>query len=731
MRIKMEKENRLHPHCQTLAVVILAFLAQGCGQADTGATLMLAHGFQPSSPIESRTWRPVTSSRPIRLEPAGLESGYWLISEIPQGAWQPIGAGKFWWAPRPFPGQGYLHGTPNRILKGAEGEYQLATNIHRSLTTSEGKPGLFSTMNDRVLVAPARGRFDPGTLELREYLKYTHFDDVACRVAVGPLIADGIPLLSGDREAVQIDFPEDSVLSFWTTALADDWAADAPSATVQFRVLLDGEELLLHRQTLANGIHTEHHVLGLPSQGRKNAQLTFELTGDPALGAIHVPCIRPGDIGRPGERPWGKPRPDIIVLLLDTFRADNLAAWGGDALVAPHLNSLAERSMVFINTHSNAAWTLPAHASIFSGLLPYQADCVENVDVLADGAVSIAEHLRAVGYRTVAITDAGFVRRDYGMDQGFEWFFEQQRRGEGSFAEALSDARAQLDADDGRPLFLFLHTYRAHEPYEVSDRTRTSLGDELGIRGTWLELLQELGMPSIDGTHPELAAFLARAEPLYRGGVHDLDRSIGEFLGELEARGILPTGRLLVTSDHGEAFGEHGGWGHGFGVHEEQLRIPLLIHGDGIERTVERTPASLIDLAPTIASLAGLSPDRSWIGRDLLELRGEAGTLERMTFAFTGKQPSDSIPESMASIRGDHKALLPSILAPQAGWQAFDLSADPRETQDLSEKPWARSLIQESHAALGIVTTPLLEGGRAQLSAEARRHLAELGYADG
>ena len=176
-----------------------------------------------------------------------------------------------------------------------------------------------------------------------------------------------------------------------------------------------------------------------------------------------MPVLAPAALGEPGARPWQDKRPDVVLVLCDTFRADGLAAWGGAPGEAPHLNRLVEHSLRFLDVRAVAAWTLPSVASILTGLYPAQHGATDYDRGVAEGAETIAEVLARAGYRTAAVTDAGFLSRRYGQDQGFQWF-EEIAIPEWKLATTIANARALLAADDGRPLFLMVHTYRVHEP---------------------------------------------------------------------------------------------------------------------------------------------------------------------------------------------------------------------------------------------------------------------------
>ena len=203
-------------------------------------------------------------------------------------------------------------------------------------------------------------------------------------------------------------------------------------------------------------------------------------------------------------------------------------------------------------------------------------------------AVTLAEQFERAGYRTGAITDSLLLSHRFGFDQGFAWFDEELRELE----QTLEATQRFIDADDGRPFFLWIQTYRTHSPYHASAETRRAY-PELGIEGGWTELYAELQRESAqrEKGQPIPAGVwdvVERIEHLYRGGVVDLDRGFGKFLESLTERGLDDTTWVVFTSDHGEAFGEHDVLFHGNGVWDANVRVPLVIRGPGARAAAHR-----------------------------------------------------------------------------------------------------------------------------------------------
>jgi arylsulfatase A-like enzyme len=405
----------------------------------------------------------------------------------------------------------------------------------------------------------------------------------------------------------------------------------------------------------------------------------------------------------------------------DTFRADNLAAHGGDPAIAPQLNEFARASVRFAEARSTSSWTLPAHVSMFAGLLPHQARVTTLNDRLGEEAVTLAEVLQAAGYRTGAISDGAFVTPAFGLGQGFEVFDARLKSPE----QTLAAVRAFLELDDGRPLFLFVQSYRAHHPYKPDPEAAPETLRALGLRAD-LDLAEFAERaPSIADWHPGWTPAPAEAqrmrdyEALYRTASHALDRLFGATRALLAERAETV---LVFTSDHGEAFWEHGVAEHGNGVWGELVRIPLLVSAPGLAPGVRAQPASLLDLPRTLCALAGVAPAPQWGGVDLF-----SATDERTLFAFEcdlrgGASSLALITDGKTLIASDPPESEPALEA------AFDLAQDPLERADRSHDPWAPQLFEALRAELAAARRPHLAGTASAPDADVLGDLQQLGY---
>ncbi|MCP3917986.1 MAG: sulfatase [bacterium] len=546
------------------------------------------------------------------------------------------------------------------------------------------------------------------------------------RMRVSETSVDAVPVLPGQPVRFRVDLPPDAVLSYTPLVLA------ATGARVSIRVR-SGERVLADVDAEAG--ERGRRRIALPTAGGET-EIVLEVDvaghGEFALAAFLEPVIGPAEIGAPGARPWPA-APDIVLLMADTFRADNLARWGGDPELTPELNAFAELGRCFVATRAPATWTLPSHASLFTARYPREIGVTSKDTRLAARADTLAETLRASGYRTAAVTDAGFVSASFGLDQGFSRFDESGRVASGDMDTTVRAVEDILSADDGRPLFLFVQSYRAHD-WVVSEATRARLGERYTFRPNddfhspeWRARVLDLLRNATHGEPLQGAEFdevVAAMEPNYRGAAADTSAGFGRMLARLRERGGFERAVVAFTSDHGEAFGEQGVVSHGNGVWEVQARVPLILRAPGVSAGDDPALASLVDLPRTLCGLAGAQPPAAWGGRDLLQ----PAPAEHTVFVF---QCMPDIPQYVAAVDTRWKWIFADEGGPGVLRFAYDLDADPAEKSDRAGdahgSDWSARL-GRAREALGELYRPALEAPAAQLGESQRRQLDALGY---
>jgi choline-sulfatase len=306
---------------------------------------------------------------------------------------------------------------------------------------------------------------------------------------------------------------------------------------------------------------------------------------------------------------YGKAK-GVLLVSIDTLRRDHVGAYGYGPPTTPRLDALAREAVFCEDAVSTSSWTLPAHLSMLTSVDPGAHGGVDMSHGFNHAAPTLAALLRQSGFATRAVTSHLYVSAVYGLEDGFDHLdFHQDRKA----TEVANRAMDVLDRLGDRPFFLFLHFYDPHWHYEPPDNTRQIF--ESSYAGTITGRLQDFSHRSRSDVS---AADLAHLIALYDGEIRYVDDELGRVFDHLRARGLDRGTLVLVTSDHGEEFLEHGSWEHQKTLYEEVVRIPLFFRGPGVTPRRETSQASLLDVAPTVLAWAGLPLPPSMQGRSLL-----------------------------------------------------------------------------------------------------------------
>jgi arylsulfatase A-like enzyme len=412
-------------------------------------------------------------------------------------------------------------------------------------------------------------------------------------------------------------------------------------------------------------------------------------------------------------------QPDVFVLLIDTLRADVLTR-SEYAAATSNLRGLAGTGLVAADAMATTTWTRSSVASLFTGLDPAVHGTHGRNDVLAESVATLAERFRARGYRTIGAIANPNVGAQWGFDQGFDEYLRAAPRAAvdgdrrpATAAQVYAAALARIDVEDARerPLFVYLHTVDPHAPYDPPEW----LLDEERPAGAVLP--QDLNLWNKNAT----AAELTRAELLYRGEVAYADRELGRLLAALNTRGRLNNALVVVTSDHGEQFAEHGQFGHGLTLFQQELAVPLIFSGARIAGGQRlEAPVSLRDLAPTIASFAGLAGINLG-GVDLLAAAPPADRDLVADLRLDGREWR-GLRRGPLKLVGDQRQELPWL---------FDLSSDPGELTDMfATTREARPMRRQLRDLLAALEAQVIIDGESspEIDEETRAQLRALGY---
>lgn len=359
------------------------------------------------------------------------------------------------------------------------------------------------------------------------------------------------------------------------------------------------------------------------------------LLSAPAIWSPVPPAASAPIAGEPSEIPpanslQGGPaarRPNVLLYVVDTLRADHLGCYGYDRAVSPVLDQLAERSVLFQNVVAQSSWTRASMASVFTGLRPFAHGVNLRSDKLADSVVTLAERLQQGGYHTAAVVGNGNVSEAFGFAQGFDFFKGVgQRPDSDRIHQEVFSWLADRPRD--RPFFLWVQTIDPHDPYDPPDDLRAKFAP--GVTVGWARETGKIMGEMRTGSRPVKEEVRQRLVGLYDAEIASNDRELGKLFERFAAAGALEDTVILFTSDHGEEFFEHGGWQHGMTLHGEQVKVPLIVHlpGEADGLRVE-TPVQHVDLPPTILELAGIEAPVGLPGRSLLGLIAEPRRAEQ------------------------------------------------------------------------------------------------------
>jgi arylsulfatase A-like enzyme len=368
-----------------------------------------------------------------------------------------------------------------------------------------------------------------------------------------------------------------------------------------------------------------------------------------------------------------------VVLLLDTLRADRVGCYGWSAAETPNIDALAARGVRFADAMSAGPWTLPSHASLFSSLYVSEHGMWNPTQRLSEDVETLAEVLRRRGYATAAFTEGGYVRAEFGFAQGFDSFRAKQVDVRETFQSAGEWMRSASE-----PFFAFVQTYRIHTPFDPPDEIRARHVRPYG--GT---LPHDVHVPehvvTPEGQRPMNEEDVRYLSDLYDSEIAYTDAAVGALLAFLESSGLSERTCVVLTSDHGEELGEHGHFDHGWSLYQDQLHVPLLAYAPGRfegGKVVLHTVHG-IDLAPTLAALAGARPPEVWSGVELsLDPPAADRPLATPFFLRRGGHPAIALRAGKMKYIDYPPGQRPLDPA-DGGPKLYDLSTDPLESHNL------------------------------------------------
>lgn len=496
---------------------------------------------------------------------------------------------------------------------------------------------------------------------------------------------------------------------------------------------------------------------------------------------LTVACLACGGDDSPAPRLAGLP-PNLLVVAVDTLRADHLGLYGYPRDTSPNLDALAERCTVFDAAQSVAPWTAPALLSLMTSLPPalHGVRDFPRPGRLAEDVDTLAEVLKRRGYATAAFTEGGYARGEFGLDQGFDVYPANAGDAEGNRSNLIHESRlegnldrtlAWIAAHRDEPFFVFFHTYEVHPPLraperfirefrpgwdEAAEHERVARAIEHWNRERRLsEAERELvwrhfyhcrfrGLPPREAQRAMLRYRPAGARPagsrtlrpddvrfvtdLYDAEIAYADARLVRLWRVLDELGLRRDTLIVVTSDHGEGLGDHGSLSHGSRLNEEALHVALLFCGAGVAPAPRRVAdvVSSLDVMPTVLELLGADEaPPAMRGRSLAPLLAGGSLEARPALSSALAEP---LPGRLRSLRTRRWRL---VEEPATGrrW-LYDLAADPEETANLAAE--RGDVVSELLPALGDelehASLHQADAGPVRLDARTAHELEVLGY---
>jgi arylsulfatase len=426
--------------------------------------------------------------------------------------------------------------------------------------------------------------------------------------------------------------------------------------------------------------------------------------------------------GTPRER-------SVVLLVIDTLRADHLSLYGYARATSPALDRFAAQAAVFERAFAPSSWTLPSIGSLLTGRLPsahgagIRLGAPAHFARLGDGVPTLAETLGARGYATAAFVANPYLVEAFGLARGFGVYEnapvtnKRIRRAPRIFASAEKWLREHGD----RPFFLLVHVFDPHMDYDPP-------GD---VRGAFTGGIESgLSLPLRDFREMRAGGSLSAGDREFVRAAYDeeilgVDAALGAFLQSLADAGLLDSALVVLTSDHGEELFEHGGFEHGHSLHQELLHVPLLVWGPGVAASRVTAPVSLVDVLPTIAEATGMPVPPDGAGVSLWPLLRERGG-ELAPRALWAESTLYGPPQA-AIVRWPHKLVIGDGSA-----RLFDLERDPAEQRDLASAQPERAAALEAELRARLERARQAQAPRepARLDDGTRERLRALGYLD-
>jgi arylsulfatase A-like enzyme len=412
---------------------------------------------------------------------------------------------------------------------------------------------------------------------------------------------------------------------------------------------------------------------------------------------------------------------NVVLIVIDTLRADHLGVYGYSHPTSPFLDEQARRSIIFDRAMSQSNWTKTSIGSLFTSLYPHDHEAFRSKDSLSTELTTLAEVLRAHGYRTVALQTNPYLKEQFHFDQGFD---EYLFRNGASAATVVDRFLADIDLTEPDKFFIYVHFMDPHLPYRApKEHVRSFVTGYQGPLDPWvygnLATVHELREESSEYSEADRNHIIA----LYDAEIQYVDRQIERLFGELERSIAMENTIVILVSDHGEELWDHGGFEHGHTMYNELLRVPLIVSHPRIEPVRVGQLVRIVDLYPTLLHWLGIEIPSGLRGVDLSRIILPDGEQGGPLPGFS--EASMYGTEQKAVQLGPYKLVLSVELGES---ELYNLDVDPTETSPLVNRSVREGLTRmlADHAFLSPIE---IEGAQAgDLDEETVQELKALGY---
>jgi len=506
----------------------------------------------------------------------GLTFDYQRPDEKKQMFFVPFNAG---WTPESLEDEGVMIAPPSVKLEGETVEMSVAEGL--ALPSSIHTPKITIEKDSTLL-------FSIGIEEKLYFPSYKEpaFERSVRRFPVTPMVFT-VHINSGPdtKEVYRREYPTQGRKNLWDNAVVDLSEFTGETVEVEFRVADSGKW----------------------KRGELQPGSVLPLWGNPRIKV---------------DTPPREDKPNIIMVSLDTLRADHLGTYGYERDTSPFLDKLADESFLFERCMANSSWTIPSHSSVFTGMPLFTHRTGGKLSFKLDHSFdTLAETFRKDGYATAAFTEGGAMKGGFGFNQGFGMYTDGSIPPvtSGSAPQTFALAQDWMTLNETNPFFCFVHTYEIHGPYTPPAPYRSKFTNE--DRG-------QINFPHRKNTDPGYRQYVV---DMYDSGIAYTDHAFENFWEELDQQGLLDNTYVIIFSDHGEEFWEHESVGHGESLFQEQLHVPLIIHFPKNRSATGRVPklVSLSDIHATVLDLADIDSKAGPDSFSLLPLMTKEGSYPR------------------------------------------------------------------------------------------------------